>query len=194
MVEVDLNYLFLVPEKTYQEHMTSRVGKRTINQTVEFIRDNGGLSGRVLDIGQRTGMTSYLEEVFEVRIENTDLSDLNWSFISVEQLGRYDFVLCFHVLEHLCNPLLCLMEIKSALSVSGILFLSTPLMRKVDVLGPVNRYHFQEFNRKQLSQLFQIVGLSFFIEEVRLFYSYIGLRPILKGFSRKNMLAMAWRR
>jgi hypothetical protein len=130
-------------------------------------------------------MTEAIEELWHCPIRVSGRYDLNWNLPQ----GRAQTILCLHVLEHLMNPLLCLTHARRRLTVDGRLFLATPLHRKIDGLGPVNAHHFQEFTRRQLRWLLEAARFTVLRDTtIRLWYPYIGVRSLLKGFSRLNVL------
>lgn len=56
---------------------------------------------------------------------NAKVVDLNSQHLPFAN-NKFDIVICLEVIEHLCNPDLCLSEIGRVLKKGGILFISTP--------------------------------------------------------------------
>ncbi len=192
MKMVNPNYFGCVSFEEMEAYNKTLAGRTYLHEELVFMGLGRGLYGKVLDVGQRTPTTIAFEKSFGVHIEDTGFADLNWNF-SVRS-ERYDFILCFHVLEHLMNPLSCLVNTMRGLKKGGILYLSTPRRRLVDNLGPFGCHHFQEFTLGQLKRLFDVAELKISrMEQVRVFYPYIGLRSLLKLFSRTAFLIEAQR-
>ena len=84
--------------------------------------------------------------------------------------GKYDFIFCFEVLEHLVNPLKALMNLKKSLSERGLLVVSLPnefnILARLSILvgrpvfGGHDWHHLRFFNRKLGEKMFEEAGLE----------------------------------
>lgn len=138
---------------------------------------------RCLEIGDPTSLTDRLK-VFPIRsIQNTDF-DLDECG---PDLGRFDVIFCFEVIEHLCDPLQFLRWCEKSLMPGGVIFLSTP-QRKPNWLRD-KEHHFHEFNRNELEYVIRKAGLEIADSDmfcsVPWYWCFRGLRPILR-FIRWN--------
>jgi len=142
--------------------------------------------GRTLDIGKRNPLTGILEKMFSVEIDSTTI-DLDVGFLT----GKYDTVFFFEVLEHLFNPLHCLLEIQRVLSSHGRVFISTP-RGKPHFLW--YEKHFHEMHERELINLihragFEIVKMKYY--RILPIWKVNGLRPFLRLLlSRKCILEL----
>ena len=87
------------------------------------------LSYPVLDVGGK----NYIGHRLCDNADNTFPSDFNEEIFTPK--GFYQDVLCFEVLEHVCNPLHFLKMIRSRLRKDGTLWISTP------AAGWINLFH-----------------------------------------------------
>ncbi len=132
---------------------------------------------RGLDIGDRTPFTAELESFFGCPFDSTNV-DLDVDILA----GRYDIVTCFEVLEHLFNPLHCLLQIKNVLVPDGRLYLSTP-RRKPHFLWNPN--HFHEMSSHSIGGLFGRAGFTILrqkeIINLPWWFYFTGFRPLMRG-------------
>lgn len=91
---------------------------RLFKKTALFI---GELKGEIADIGCENAKCNYLADYFGVKIDQIDC-DFNFDPLP----GKYDFILCLEVLEHLQNPLFFMRNLKGMLKPEGTIYLSTP--------------------------------------------------------------------
>ncbi len=132
---------------------------------------------RGLDIGDRTPFTSELESFFGCPFDSTTVD------LDVDTLvGRYDIVTCFEVIEHLFNPLHCLLQIKKVLASDGKLYLSTPRYKPHVIWDP---QHFHEMSSRSIGGLFDRAGLTILrrkvITNLPWWFYLTGVRPLLRG-------------
>lgn len=189
------DYFGLISFEEMEEYSKTRRWHMNKKKTVGFMDSGGGLSGRVLDVGPRSPITSVLEDHYRISVVNTGKVDLNWGMCLGDSVLPFDYALCFHVIEHLVNPLVCLVNIQESLKKSGTLYLATPRCRLSDHLGPWPDRHFQEFNWRQLKILLDLAGFEVVrVEQIRVVYPYVGIRPLCRMFSRVNFLIEAMRK
>ena len=156
--------------------MTPDWNPRRAKKTLDFVLSCGITRGVVLDIGEPNDLGKYLEMHTGCKLVNTH-SDLDYT---IEVDRKYDTVFCFEVIEHLFNPLNCLLEMKKVLAPEGRIYLSTPRFKPHFLWGD----HFHEMSDKSLFALLERAGL----EVVRRKKIYIapwrglvqGLRPWLR--------------
>ena len=140
------------PDQTYEMQKHTQIRWR---KTIEFLRPMTHASGG-LDIGDRSTLTAQLEEFFHCPFTNTTV-DLDTG----ELQGHYDVVTCFEVLEHLFNPLRCLLQIKKVLVRDGRLYLSIPTGKPQFLWSPS---HFHEFSDHSLTALIKrALGLQNYV-------------------------------
>ena len=132
---------------------------------------------RGLDIGDRTPFTSELESFFGCPFDSTTV-DLDVDIL----VGRYDIVTCFEVIEHLFNPLHCLLQIKKVLASDGKLYLSTPRYKPHVIWDP---QHFHEMSSRSIGGLFDRAGFTILRQKVITnlpwWFYLTGVRPLLRG-------------
>ena len=141
----------------YRNILDEHDGDKVRNQirwrkTIEFMKGDYKPSGnRVLDIGDRSVITEQLSNMLQGHIINTCI-DLDTEPLT----GRdYDMITCFEVLEHLFNPLWCLVQMREALSDDGIMYISTPRYKPHFLWGD----HFHEMSEQSILALFERAGL-----------------------------------
>lgn len=155
-------------------------------KTIEFLRGSEAVRRPVssgLDIGDRTPMTDRLESLFGCRFDTTSV-DLDVGSLD----GRYPVATAFEVLEHLYNPLHLLLEVRKVLepAPASRLFISTPAWKPELLQSPD---HFHEMTRRSLESLIDRAGFAVVRRgEFRirpLWFSFTGLRPMLRGIFEK---------
>lgn len=104
-------------------------------KTIQYLRKKL-IYGRVLDIGQASPLTTMIYDSFNVTVENT-IGDLDEDF---EINGSdYSFVIFSHTLEHVFNPVHCLLKIKAVMKQDAKMFIMLP--RRGKLLWTKNHYH-----------------------------------------------------
>lgn len=130
-----------------------------------------------LDIGDRTPFTSELESFFGCPFDSTAV-DLDVDILA----GRYDIVTCFEVIEHLFNPLHCLLQIEKVLASDGRLYLSTPRYKPHVVWDP---QHFHEMSSRSIGSLIDRAGFTIIRQKVITilpwWFYFTGFRPLIRG-------------
>lgn len=84
--------------------------------------------------------------------------------------GKYDYIFCFEVLEHLVNPLKALRNLRNSLSEQGCLVISLPnefnILARLSILfgkpvfGGHDWHHLRFFNRELGEKMFKEAGLK----------------------------------
>ena len=103
---------------------------------------------------------------------------------------KYDTIFCFEVIEHVMNPLNLLLQLRSLLSESGRVYLSTPAM------GLITWYqyaeHFAEYKLKNLRAMIHHAGFVIEAEDVFCPYPWWfvawGVRPLLRVLFHRNVV------
>ncbi len=139
---------------------------------------------RGLDIGDRTMFTTELEHFFGCSFDCTAV-DLDTDIL----IGRYDIVTCFEVIEHLFNPLHCLLQIKNVLAPDGRLYLSTPRYKPHILWSP---HHFHEMSHRSARALLGRSGFTIMRQEkittLPWWFYFTGIRPVLRGLFNRTWL------
>jgi hypothetical protein len=82
-------------------------------KTMAFILESTDLytlrEVRILDTGEYNPLSKWLEDKYGIRVCNTppDL-DFDYAFQEDANLGQFDYIFAFEILEHLMNPLVFL--------------------------------------------------------------------------------------
>lgn len=157
--------------------------------TLRLLPDSKLSYQSILEIGDRSGMTSLLEDQWGCNIISTG-SELDLDFDSkFERFPKQDIILSCEVLEHLLNPLYHLMEVKKILKKDGILYLTTP-KKKPEILW--SKWHFNEMSLERLTYLFDKAGFRIINRKqalTRSWWFYLtGFRPLLRLFFDKIYL------
>lgn len=168
-------------KKVNETYIQSATTQRRWKKTLNFL-ESASPAKSGLEIGERTPLTAKMEDLFGCSFENTNI-DLDIGSIE----NRYDVVTAFEVIEHLFNPLHCMLEIRKALNPNGRLYLSTPMSKPNFLWSPE---HFHEMSEKSLIELFKraefkvVRKLAIRIHGFGFYFS--GVRPMLRGFFDKR--------
>jgi hypothetical protein len=141
---------------------------------------------KLLDVGERNPLTIKIENELETTVDSTD-GDLDIAFTTPNQ--NYMTVVMSHVIEHLFNPLFCLMELRKRMVVGGNLIIATPWCSENLKLRFTNG-HFHEIDEKRMSKLFHRAGFML----VNKFYyrrmggGFNGIRPLIRLIQQKNVI------
>ena len=124
-----------------------------------------------LDIGDRSILTERLESLFRAYFASTTVD------LDVEKLPAlgFDVITCFEVMEHLFNPLHCLLEMTKCLMPGGRIYLSTPRFKPHFLWGT----HFHEMSDRSLFALLDRAGLRI-VRKQKIFI--MPWRSLLTGF------------
>jgi hypothetical protein len=154
-----------------------------IAEILEYLLQKG-LTGTVLDIGQRSPLTDNIADKFNVLICNT-AGDLDEAFTFPDY--RYDSIIYSHTIEHQFSPLHTLVKLKMAMQPHTRLFIILPSRTKL--LWTLEHYH--EIDRYRMQMLIERAGLQIVSYErrkrSRRWYSYLtGIRPFMRLFLEYN--------
>ena len=166
-------------------HNLSQEGEAT-RRSARFVIDFIGNRelGKVLDIGVRNPLGALLGKHYNIELDNTEI-DLDIGELS----GKYDTIFCFEVIEHLFNPLHCLLGVHRILKSDGRLFLSTPKGK------PHFLWWKDHFHELHIAELINLFGRARFevirIKCIRyrpLCWYFTGFRPFLRLFFERRFL------
>ena len=149
------------------------------NWLVKFFHNK--LVSKIIDIGCKNPLGDRLINKYDVVIDNTDNVDLDIFFFDYPE--KYDTVLCLDVLEHLFNPLHCLLEIRKIMKSSARLYVGLP--RRGKLLWTDGHFHEIDDYRFQLLAKradFKIIKTHKYKIWRNLFFYLKGIRPFLRLF------------
>ena len=167
-------------DKIYSNARTTRKRWKITKKLLDVVPN--AKSG--LDLGDRTSFTEELEIFFDCPFINSDI-DLDTGSIE----GNYDIITAFEVIEHLFNPLHCLLEVHKSLNPDGRLYLSTPKSKPKFLSSPE---HFHEMSERSLEALidrakFKVTRKISFRVHSFWFY-FTGIRPLLRSVFDRHWL------
>lgn len=124
---------------------------------------------KILDADQVNPFTKYFYD--KRRCETFNLSPHKNFDLDEFGFNGFDVVFSFEVIEHLMNPLHYLLECRSALKESGVIYITTPVY-----LAPFKyKFHFHEMRKDELESLIKEAGFKIVeMRKMRIF----SLRPI----------------
>ena len=176
------------PTPTFRTIVDSAYNAKTHNRvrwskTLAFLRPHES-AGAGLDIGDRSAFTGTLESFFGCPFDTTSID------LDVDELqGEYDVVTCLDVIEHLFNPLHCLLQIRSVLKPGGTLYLTSPRY-KPHLLWSQDHYH--EMSTRSMMALLERAGYSVrrsaLITTQPWWFYFTGFRPLLRGLFNRTWL------
>lgn len=158
---------------------TQKRWKITMKFLAEFPDAKSGL-----DLGDRTSFTEELESFFDCPFTN---STIDLDIGSIEE--KHDIITAFEVIEHLFNPLHCLLEVRNSLNPNGRLYLSTPKSKPKFLSSPE---HFHEMTERSLEALFKRAKfkvarkISFSVHSS--WFYLTGIRPLLRSVFDRHWL------
>lgn len=144
---------------------------------------NKDMNYRILDIGSGYGF--FVNELFNCGYKNVMGIDISYERRSIAKkhgsvqvidfdinkpdrdIGRFDIVTLFHVLEHMSDPIIFLKNIKNLMSPNGILICEVPNVKEMllDNCQEYNdfywiRAHLNYFSRETLLEFFRKAGFD----------------------------------
>lgn len=155
--------------------------------TLEFVTQSIGIeelqNAKILDTGEYNPMSKWLKDNYNITVENTQ-SDLDFDYSDrLGEIGTFDYIFAFEIIEHLMNPLLFLEFLWKCLSENGKLFLSTPFSRPRILWS---KYHLTEYYPDKIETIANKAGFFVARYKVKKIYDYryafTGIRPILRAF------------
>jgi len=111
----------------------------------------GNIKGNILVCGLDEVETKIAPDAELIGTQG-DFNTVDWEPLKID---KYENAFCFEVIEHLCNPLLFLIKLKSYLTDNGKLFVSFPSGRPQFLW---TNGHFHEYGKKRAEKLFEMAG------------------------------------
>ncbi len=168
----------------YSKADQSRVGQN--RKTVEYLkRKLINRNSLILDVGHATQLTKDIEAAFNGRVDNT-AGDLDGNF-EIPAPG-YNVIVFSHTLEHIFDPVHCLLRLREVLKSDGRLFVVLP--RRGKLLWTKNHYH--EIDHYRFKLLMKRAGFNVVDWEHSkpwrpLWQYFTGLRPFFRLFREFNI-------
>ena len=131
----------------------SKQTRTRIDQTIDYFRGKINSDMSILDVGQRSPLTSFLESKFNVKIDNTK-GDLDDYFKIPGKI--YDVIIYSHTIEHQFNPLHTLQILKKCMGVKSRLYIMIPERGKL--LWTKGHYH--EIDDYRMRLLIERAGMK----------------------------------
>jgi SAM-dependent methyltransferase len=162
--------------------------KNRVKETIAYL-DTQTLKEPIADCGENNPMKQAIEKHLGINIHS-----LTWDFNYPawysynSKCQKFNTILCLEVLEHLFNPLTCLLTIKDLLAPGGVIYLSTPYQRP-QLLKSIHHYH--EIPDDRILWLFEEAELSV-VEMKKItiagnWYNHIGIRPLMRYFQKTRL-------
>jgi 2-polyprenyl-3-methyl-5-hydroxy-6-metoxy-1,4-benzoquinol methylase len=145
-----------------------------------------------------TGITNSKEEAEDASryLDKVVLADLN--VLDLSFLGKFDCIVCSHILEHLYNPWGLLEKLRDSLTVDGIIVVALPnamnWRQRVQFLrgefnyvhvGLMDRGHIRFFSRRAAIKMIEDAGYRIINEEREGHFPLPIVRNVLRKFSQK---------
>ncbi len=103
------------------------------------------------------------------------------------KIGKYDYIVCLDVLEHIKSDIYALKELKSALKKNGKIIISVPAMPILYGKRDKNLGHHRRYSKKDLQNLIKKAGLS--VVEIR-YWNFLG--ALIYFFFEKILSRPIW--
>ncbi len=167
------------------DNYLSKQTRTKVDQTISYFQDKINHSMIVLDIGQRSPLTSFLESEFNIKIHNTS-GDLDRDFFIGNNI--YDIIIYSHTIEHQFNPLHTLLKLKDYMHENSLLYIMIPERGKL----LWTKGHFHEIDNYRIGLLLKASGFKIVSKKRykvwREWYQYIkGIRPLYRLFREFNV-------
>jgi len=142
--------------------------------------------GNILDVGARNPLTDLIKDRTGFPVDNT-VGNLDFSFTAP---GKDYWTIVFsHVIEHLHNPLSCLVRLHELLHPNGKLLIFTPWCSENFKLRFSN-CHYHEIDEKRMGKMLALAG--FVVEKITYYKrpggGFHGVRPLIRLFQQKNVI------
>ena len=166
--------------KMVLEYLESIRGRRILTTSFE------PANGKILEVGERNTLTKKIENAFNCTVDSTD-GDLDVAFTAPD--NNYMTIVMSHVIEHLFNPLFCLLELYKLMVDCGQLIILTPWCSENLKLRFTDG-HYHEIDEKRMGKLLDRAG---FVIETKLYYDrpgggFHGVRPFIRKLIGKNAI------
>lgn len=155
--------------------------RKHIEQTLTYFHGKLQPGMKILDVGGRSPLTDAFEEIFHVKIDNTQ-GDLDLFFEA--QQKNYNVVIYSHTLEHQFNPLHTLHMLRLLYTDHNtVIYIMVP--RRGKLLW--DKGHFHEIDHYRMQLLIKRAGFKIIDYRLkkhwRAWYSYLkGVRMFLRLF------------
>lgn len=125
----------------------------------------------------RDNYLSYLKDQFRgnhhvLGIGQMDLVHPNFDTIYADKLGRFDGLFALNVVEHIQDDELAIANCKKLLRTGGRLVILVPAYQRLYNGFDKNLEHYRRYNKKSLSRLFQINGLTIHHQQ---YFNFVGI-------------------
>jgi len=167
----------------------ARGARRRFETTLRFA---SRLEPPVLDLGPPNALARAFERRDGVRLEFTDLHDLDRERLAAFRPGPFATVTAFEILEHVLNPLFVLDGCREVLRPNGTLYVTVPRRSGCEWLFGKSPEHFHEFALDELRWLLDKAGFQ--IESLTTANTSAlgpGVRPFLRRMLRNLALVRA---
>ncbi|MCC7557214.1 MAG: class I SAM-dependent methyltransferase [Methanobacteriaceae archaeon] len=136
-------------------------------------------NGKILDVG--CGRGAHLKDFNKVRpdlkLYGVDIGDveeylpdfINFYKTSADNLPfkneEFDFVICFHVLEHVFNPEKCLLEFNRVLKERGVTYIEAPYFKTTTIPDGIMNFwsdptHIRPYNHSSFQRILTETGFD----------------------------------
>ena len=174
---------------TTQEYLeyqaTTPEGKNNQRAVLNYLQKKRPV-GNILDVGARNPLTELIEKQVGHPVDSTT-GNLDFTFTAPGE--NYWTIIFSHVIEHLHNPLSCLVGLHKLLHPNGKLVIFTPWCSENFKLRFSN-CHYHEIDERRMGKMLSIAG--FRLEKTTHYKRYgggfHGIRPIIRLFQQKNVI------
>lgn len=178
---------FAVPLDVLIGQSQSPPARSNQESLIHYIQNNHDICyGKTLDVGEINPMCMILKRKFGIEMDNTK-GDLDVGFTTPHSF--YDTIIMSHVIEHLMNPLYCLLRLKDVLKPKGILIIATPwCSENLKINWDKGHYHeIDEYRMNKLAECggFKIVDKKYY---PRTRGHYRGIRSTIKKMTSKTVI------
>lgn len=182
--------------------------KKIVKNIIEKLPSNS----KILDVG--CGKGSYLKDIHKIRSDlelyGVDIGNvkeflpeyINFKMSSGHNLpfsdNKFDFIICFHVLEHVLNPIDFLIEFNRVLKNEGLIYIETPYYKTANSPeGNLNFWsdptHLRPYNHFSMKRIFYYS--EFQVLEIKVWRRwlsiFIGPNLIIKRIFLKDYNALS---
>lgn len=174
----------MIPELAKTPWFDTYQLKRGNTDTVNYLRRKG-LSGSIIDIGQRSPLTEAIEKEMNTGAIATTSGDLD--IMPFNHRVTFDYIIYSHTIEHQFNPLHTLLELRKVMHDQTRMFIILPQRGKL----LWDKGHFHEIDDYRMRLLLKRAGYEILsyerIKARRTWWFYFtGLRPLLRLFFEYN--------
>ncbi|BAP63280.1 class I SAM-dependent methyltransferase [Methanococcus maripaludis] len=184
----------------FNENMDENIilKREGFQKTVAVFIKNMPKNAKILDVG--CGKGTYLKKIHEIRpdveLYGVDIGNvtefmpnyINFTLCSGDNMPfeneRFDFIFCFHVLEHILNPYDFMMEFNRVLKKDGLIYIEMPYYKTAYIPdGGINFWsdptHIRPYNYRSVERLLIENGFDIFKIKVTRNWNSVFLGPYL---------------